>query len=240
MAYRAVPPAPHLRPFVECLWTGADPDGADRRILPDGRMDLVWIQGAGAFVAGPQSRATACPVEPPLVAYGVRFHPGVAPSLLRLPASELLNEHAPLAAVDSGLALRLEGPLEEAGGDGEAFGALDRELTRILDRVTRPDQAVRAAVGALREGSTTVAEVARRVFLSERQLHRRFTEHVGYGPKTLQRILRFQRAVAELGASPAGLARAAAAAGYADQAHLSRESRRLAGLSPGELARRAG
>jgi AraC-like DNA-binding protein len=82
-----------------------------------------------------------------------------------------------------------------------------------------------------------VAAVAERVFLSERQLRRRFTEEVGYGPKTLQRILRFQRAVAELRSDRAELAGAAATAGYADQAHLSRESRRLAGLSPRELAR---
>ena len=62
----------------------------------------------------------------------------------------------------------------------------------------------------------------------------RFAEGVGYGPKTLQRIFRFQRMVGQLHAADTGLA---GLAGYADQAHLSRESRRLAGLSPGQLAR---
>jgi AraC-like DNA-binding protein len=47
--------------------------------------------------------------------------------------------------------------------------------------------------------------------------------------------MRFQRVLRQLRREDAGLARAAANAGYADQAHLSRESRRLAGLSPRQL-----
>jgi AraC-like DNA-binding protein len=237
--YRAVhPPAP-LRPFVECLWVNEVPAWRhDGRVLPDGRMDLVWIRGQGVLVAGPQSRHTSRPVEAPLVAFGARFHPGAAPSLLRVAASELLDGYVPLDAIDPRLAARLDARLEDAGDDREAFAALSRELARRVDGLARPDPAVREAVGLLlRGGPIAVADVAERVFVSERQLRRRFTEEVGYGPKTLQRILRFQRAVAELRSDRAELAGAAATAGYADQAHLSRESRRLAGLSPRELGR---
>jgi AraC-like DNA-binding protein len=236
--YRAVPPPAPLRAFVECLWVNAVPAWRqDGRVLPDGRIDLVWIRGHGVLVAGPQSRYTNRPVPPPLVAFGARFHPGAAPGLLRVPASELLDGYAPLAAIDPRLAARLDARLEAARDDRERVAALELELVRRVDRVERPDPAVREAVGLLRQGSGSVAEVAERVFMSERQLRRRFTEEVGYGPKTLQRILRFQRALAELRSDHAGLAGAAATAGYADQAHLSRESRRLAGLSPRELAR---
>jgi AraC-like DNA-binding protein len=239
--YRAVPPPAPLRPFVECLWVNAVPAWRqDRRVLPDGRMDLVWIRGQGVLVAGPQSRYTHRPVEPPMVAFGARFHPGAAPGLLRLPASELLDGYVPLAAIDPRLAARIEARMEDARDDREALAALSRELMRRVDGLARPDPALRAAVGLLRDGSLAVADVAARVFVSERQLHRRFAEEVGYGPKTLQRILRFQRAVAQLRSARGGLAGAAASAGYADQAHLSRESRRLAGLTPAELARWVG
>jgi transcriptional regulator GlxA family with amidase domain len=155
-----------------------------------------------------------------------------------VPASELLDGYVPLAAIDPRLAGRLDGRLEDAADDREALGALGRELARRLDGLTRPDPAVREAVGLLLHGGPmAVTDIAERVFVSERQLRRRFSEEVGYGPKTLQRILRFQRAVTELRSERAGLAGAAATAGYADQAHLSRESRRLAGLSPRQLAR---
>jgi len=87
---------------------------------------------------------------------------------------------------------------------------------------------------------TTVGHVASEVALSERQLERRFRESVGYGPKTLQRILRFRRFLSELGKEPESsgdLARIAAETGYSDQAHLTRESRELSGLSPTQLKR---
>jgi methylphosphotriester-DNA--protein-cysteine methyltransferase len=60
-------------------------------------------------------------------------------------------------------------------------------------------------------------------------------EQIGYGPKTLHRVLRFQRFMRHLTLPNIDLAAAAAVAGYADQAHLSRESRRLAGLTPRQL-----
>jgi transcriptional regulator GlxA family with amidase domain len=67
-------------------------------------------------------------------------------------------------------------------------------------------------------------------------LRRRFHDAVGYGPKTLQRVLRLRRflALAEATAAP-DLARAAAEAGYADQAHLTNECGELAGLTPAAL-----
>jgi methylphosphotriester-DNA--protein-cysteine methyltransferase len=83
-------------------------------------------------------------------------------------------------------------------------------------------------------------------------LRRRCHDAVGYGPKTLQRVLRFRRFVSRIDAlshdpaSPAqarldradlDLAGLAAQAGYADQAHLTRECGSLAGLTPAALAR---
>jgi AraC-like DNA-binding protein len=233
--YRTAPPAAPLRPFVECVWVhsieGADP-GGDRRILPDGRMDLVWIPELGPLVAGPQSRHTSRPVGAPLLAVGARFRPGVAPQLLRLPASELVDRHVPLEAVRPALAARLDARL---AGAADPLAVLQQELMRAFADLGEPDPLVRAATTMLAEEPAGVAEVADRVYVSERQLQRRFAERVGYGPKTFQRIARFQRAVRQLERQGAGLARAAASAGYADQSHLTRETRRLAGLSPREL-----
>jgi AraC-like DNA-binding protein len=65
--------------------------------------------------------------------------------------------------------------------------------------------------------------------LSERQLHRRCLVAFGYGPKTVQRVLRFQAALRDARAGRR-LADVAADAGYADQAHMSREVRDLAGV----------
>jgi transcriptional regulator GlxA family with amidase domain len=78
------------------------------------------------------------------------------------------------------------------------------------------------------------------VDVGARRLRRRFAAAVGYGPKTFQRVLRLQRALRLAGGNARpraslSLAMIAVAAGYADQAHMSRELRALTGRSPGAL-----
>lgn len=234
-----VRPSPPLQPWVEALWArsmaGADPAG-DRRILPDGRMDLVWIRGEpDVFVAGPQTRYTLRPDRFPLVSIGARLAPGAAPGLLRLPAAEFIDGLIPLGGVDATLSRRLRSRLEETRSIPEAFAAVDATLLRYAERWLPLDPAVSAAALMLNRDNATVAGVAAGVYLSERQLRRRFAERVGYGPKTLQRVLRFQRLKGLLETSAVDLARAATSVGYADQAHLTRDCRSLAGLTPREL-----
>ena len=71
--------------------------------------------------------------------------------------------------------------------------------------------------------------VAAELGVSARQLHRRVSNAVGYGPKMLARVLRFRRLQA---LPPAPLVELALDAGYADQAHMTAEVTRLAGVSP--------
>jgi AraC-like DNA-binding protein len=239
--YREVAPPPPLRPFVECLWIRAvkrSDAPNERRILPDGRMDLVWISERGVLVAGPQTQFTERPDVLPLLAVGTRFYPGVAPGLLRLPASDFIDGHVELDLVDPQLAARVEARLSRARNVRQALGAMAAELVRRIDDISTPDPALQKAIVMLDRGSIGIAEIGRRVFLSERQLRRQFIERVGYGPKTLQRVLRFQRLASLLRSGHTSLAGVAAAAGYADQAHLSRECRQLAGVTPAELVKR--
>jgi AraC-like DNA-binding protein len=89
-------------------------------------------------------------------------------------------------------------------------------------------------VAARARAGWTVDAIAERLGLSARQLQRRVKTGFGYGPKHLIRILRFQRAV-RLARAGTSFAEASAIAGYADQAHLSRDTRALAGVPMGSL-----
>ena len=123
---------------------------------------------------------------------------------------------------------------------------VDVQRAREIVAAVSPDV---ETVGVFVNQTGDAFEVAGEIGLSERQLRRRCQDAVGYGPKTLQRVLRFRRFVSRIdadphapGSLPAGrderdLATLAAQAGYADQAHLSRECHRLAGLTPAALAR---
>jgi AraC-like DNA-binding protein len=69
---------------------------------------------------------------------------------------------------------------------------------------------------------------------------RRFNAAVGYGTKMFQSVLRFHRRLAINKNAPRNLARLSAHAGYADQAHMTREVQRFSGRPPTVLLESAG
>ena len=225
-----------LRHAVVCLWAQVTTSGADRAglVLPDGCTDLVWEQGRGAFVAGPDTGPVPTVMAAGSVMLGVRFRPSAGGPALGIPLSELRDQRVDLADLRPDEARRLPGTLDP---DTAAARALDMVAALIIDGA--PDPAVTRAARLLRDPSAHAENVAADVGLSMRQLRRRCHAAVGYGPKTLQRVLRFRRFVSRIDACPdvLDLAAIAAEAGYADQAHLTRECGRLSGLTPAALAR---
>jgi AraC-like DNA-binding protein len=225
-----------LRSHAACLWVHVVPDGSaplPSLVLPDACSDLIWEEGVGGYVAGPDTGPARTPARPGTVFVGVRFRPAAGGQVLSVPLSELRDQRVPLAGLVAGAAPRLPGALSPA----EATGRLLDTVGRLIADAD-PDPAMNEAVSLLRDPAARVADVAARVGLSERQFRRRSQAAAGYGPKTLQRVLRFQRFVRLLdAAAPVDLASAAARLGYADQPHLSRECADLSGLAPAALAR---
>jgi AraC-like DNA-binding protein len=200
--------------------------GTEYPVLPDGCMDLLWTEGR-LFVAGPDTRAYAPPGGIPGRIVGVRFAPGTGPDILGVPAYELLDRRVELADLwPAAETRRLTGRVDAAPDPAAALEAV--ALDRTADRA-HPDPVLRAVVAQL-SGGSPVNATARAVGLGTRQLHRRALHAFGYGPKTLARILRLQRALA-LAATGMPYAEVAVASGCADQAHLAREMRDLAGMT---------
>jgi AraC-like DNA-binding protein len=112
--------------------------------------------------------------------------------------------------------------------------AVDARLAR-LERAVVPTR-VSEAIALLARGAE-VYPVARALGIAERSLHRDLTRWSGLAPKALARILRMQRALAAIRAGRAPLALTALRMGYADQAHMTRELKALAGFTPAEIAR---
>lgn len=234
-AYRELAPPPGLEALVACAWVSHD--GAVR-VLPDACVDVVHSDGR-LVVAGPATVATVAEPTPGRPRVGVRFRVGAAGAALGLPAGELRDQGVGLEELWGRTAVRaIEDRIARATTRGEALLALIGGIAPRLPAPEEADHEVRRAVVALNRpgASPDVGALARAVALSERQLRRRFEAAVGYGPATLARVLRFQRFLRLAGATPPpSLARLAAEAGYADQAHLAREARRLGGLAPSAL-----
>jgi AraC-like DNA-binding protein len=231
------PPGP-LRAAVACLWVSVQPEpGAATLVLPDACTDLIWQRGKGAFVAGPDTGPAPVWIPPGTVLAGVRFRPGAGSSVLGVPLHRLLDQRVDAADVSAAMHRRLPGSLPPET-------AMARMTALVAETLagSPPDQLVLHAARMLRRPRASAAGIAGEVGISERQLRRRFDAAVGYGPKWLSRVLRFQRFLSRLDCAvaaggPADLAGIAADAGYADQPHLTRESVALAGLPPAALAR---
>jgi AraC-like DNA-binding protein len=243
--YREARPAPALAPHLLCRWVHVIPRGPALpvAVVPDGCVDLLWV-GDRLVVAGPDLTA-AHPLLPPgdpVVA--VRFRPGAALRWLGLPMSELTGRQVDLQEFRP-WARDLADRIGEARTMAERMARLEVGLARIAPEIGPPAPEMALAFRWLGRGpeEAGLAALRDRLGISERSLRRRCHEAFGYGPKTLDRILRFQRflRLAAAGEEP-GLSALAAGSGYSDQAHLTRETRRLSGLTPavilGQLGRR--
>ena len=204
------------------VWTKTVDVPGVGRIVPDGCTDIIWARDSGElFVAGPDTVAQVTSMRPGTT-FAVRFKPGVGPSVFDVPAHVLRNLRVPLSELWPDTSRLLE---SLATAEKPCAVLADAALARL--RETPPDPALRAVVAAVR--TQTVAEVADRFGIGERQLHRRSLAAFGYSPKVLQRVLRFDRAMA-LAWAGVPFAEIAYRTGYADQAHLSREVKGLAGV----------
>jgi AraC-like DNA-binding protein len=216
---------------VACLWRQGGAEPREVLVLPDGCTDLIWEQGVGAYVAGPDTGPAPAKVSGAIVA--ARFRPAAGGAILGIPLSELRDQRVAVADLLPGVARELDADLP-------AGEAAERLLTIVGNLVTdaEPDQDVLHAARLLRDPGASTTHVAAATGVSPRQLRRRFHTAVGYGPKTLQRVIRFRRFVSRVDSGEvADLAMLAASAGYADQAHLSRECVALSGLTPAALVR---
>ncbi|MGW3285059.1 helix-turn-helix domain-containing protein [Streptomyces sp. NPDC001002] len=213
------------------VWTNTPSAAAPGRVLPDGCMDLLWHEGR-LLVAGPDTRGYVTEGAPSPWA-GVRFYPGTAPALLGVPAHELRDRRVELTDLwPTARAHRLTACVNAA--TDPAHG-LDEAALRLAADADAPDPLLGHLVTALDAGRP-VAATADELGLGTRQLHRRARSAFGYGPKTLARVLRLQRAL-RLARRGTPFAETAAEAGFADQAHLARDVKELAGLPLGELLR---
>ncbi|MEV5546296.1 helix-turn-helix transcriptional regulator [Streptomyces sp. NPDC052309] len=216
------------------VWTNTPSGTGSGRVLPDGCMDLLWKDGR-LLVAGPDTRAYVTG-DPTARWAGIRFPPGTAPALLGVPARELRDRRVELADLWPAAEVRRVTARVNAAAD-PVSGLEEVALSRAAD-AGPPDPLLGRVVAALGAGRP-VAATADELGVNARQLHRRSLAAFGYGPKTLARVLRLQRALA-LARTGLPLAETAARAGFADQAHLTREFGDLAGATPRELLGRRG
>jgi AraC-like DNA-binding protein len=237
--YRELAPPPGLDGLLACLWVRSVEPGEPAqavRVLPDACVDIVWAAGEGVMVAGPDTGPVLSRRPPGSLSVGARFRPGRAPLLLGQAASDLRDVRPPLAALWGDRAARRIAESDAAGSAPAMLAHLAAELAARAADTPRPEPWTEAVVRwAAAAAPGRLGRLCADLDVGERQARRRVEERFGYGPAVLRRVLRLQRLLRLAGRHEWPLAELAAAAGYADQAHMTRECRRLAGLTPVSL-----
>ena len=191
---------------------------------------VVGAAVLGGIHAGPYLKDVSVPAP----SVGVVLRPGIAELVSGAPAGALAGRHTRIEDLwpRRDLAEFCE-RLNLARSAAGRLKLVERALLARLPRVRGLDPLVAhalARLGARAGVGTMVAESG----YSHRHVARSFRATVGLEPKTYGRLVRFGRVLGRCHAQPtAGWADIAAAEGYADQAHMSREFREFAGVSPG-------
>ena len=231
-------PAP-LDRYLACSWT-AVPTGR-HRLVPDGCIEMLWINNGAIWVCGPETTAWDFELAPGAEAVGVRFLPGVGPALLGVSAADLADARTPLREILGDSAeIALRAGIDRADGLNARRRVLEHFVADLIDQcVPAREHELEFAERVLNVLASTpranAAHLAGQLEITVRQLHRRCRAAFGYGPSTLARLLRLQRFLAlveQHGRGRRRLALLAIEAGYSDQSHLARDCRAITGLAP--------
>jgi len=244
MRYDETLPSPVTRGHIATYWHfSVARDGSDslsHAIPPDGTTSLVFhVASRSLLFSGPRTTPLVIETKPGDEYWGARLWPGAGLGLVPMPFASLRDTVIPAAAVppvDWLISLMSRLPL--AADCRDACAIWDDELGRRLRRCPEIDREVLAAalVAIRARGDLTVGALVRTVGLSSRQLRRRFLRATGLTPKELISARRVRAALIDAVDDDARRwTDIAADSGFSDQAHLSREVRRLLGSSPSAI-----
>jgi AraC-like DNA-binding protein len=195
------------------------------------------MESFGSFVAGLHDCAAITEAALTSHCIQVNLTPLGAYRLLGLDMETIANRVVELDAIMGPEVDRLIDRLYEARTWSARFALVDATL---LDRIARGPAADPRAMAALRRlgragGRVSIGAVADELELSRKQLIALFHRQIGFGPKAVAEMIRFDRALRRLERGGESLSTVALDCGYYDQPHFNREFRRFAGVTPGEF-----
>jgi len=247
-------PAFPLSAAVDCIWMSSREETFSNleHMLPSGTAQLVialhdepiawmnpahqaeWQSWKRTVVHGPQTRYYVAGPKPKGTVLGVSFRPAMAGAILGIPISEIRDAHIPLDALWGSRVVELSDQLGSAATPLHALRVLERALIARIHRplLIHPAVALTLRSSGFADEPVRIHNIQKQTGYSSRHFIELFRSAVGLTPKHYCRLRRFSRVLSQLADRQTSLVQVALSAGYADQAHLSREFRELAGIAP--------
>lgn len=246
--YREYLPHPALSPIVECYWSVTGATDTFRKIYPDACMDILFNFGApiqarnhkgteltrdGAYIVGNMfvPIETRCSGQADL--FGIRFQPSGLGRLLKARLSEFNDSSELLTDV-----YRMGPNPDELRllPNERRVRLIDRWLLRKASLTSRRETWEQCLDKIIeRRGNVGIYELTRDVGISQKQLERKFVEHVGPTPKQFAQLLRFRELRTALGKSNySNLLDVATDFHFADHAHFTKFFQQFARQTPSD------
>lgn len=167
----------------------------------------------------------------------VVFQPYGVYALSGISAGELRNSVIPLKELIGAEALQLEEQVLTAPDHFQRIQHIENFLIKRVKKGLKSVEIVQNAsqVITFHKGLASIEMLCEKLQVGERQLERKFNEHIGISPKHFSGIVRLQAFLKLLQAGVAdedNLTQKGYEAGFYDQAHTIREFRKNAGLTP--------
>ena len=237
-------PSPALAPYVRNYWTGRSNQclgtPIEQRVVPDACIDIVVCRtdptaSFSARIVGTMTRPLVDTLQGTVDFLGIRFSPGGFSRFFNRPAADFTDQLIPLEKL-SGTSV-LSRTIAQAPDMTEVLIHLETFLLQKR-RNDLWDVHLADVFSGIEtsEWMSTLAQFAKQAHCSERQLRRKFYEHIGVSPKMFCRIARFKQALKALRRSARkSLLDIALDAGYYDQAHFIHDFKHFYGDTPSAL-----
>lgn len=250
--YREFKVPARLGRHVRCVWRLRDPSPGPQVqvIYPDGCCELIlhleapmqarddvhgWQQQPACLFAAQQRGAIRLKAAAALACLGVRLQPAASAAIAGAQLVALRDSIVDLAGIDAPFATRLSSALacfDRNPGDPVLWDLLEASVASFAI-----DPRIEAAIERLQSerGQVRIASLASVCGMGARSFQVRFLDQVGLSAKEFARVVRLQWTIRQLDHGTGSIAELAADNGFADQAHATRELRRLTGLTPARL-----
>ncbi len=241
-----------LQPYLQCAWRlrDADPDETAQTVYPDGRCELIvhvatpmrrysladgWQTQGDCLFAGQLRSAIRLAAAGPVDCLGLRLQPAAGHLVGGRQLADLADNVVALEGLNADLAVQMRSAAHQFVRSNDP-GALWHMLHSLLS-TTALDAGVQSACAELdaSDGGLTIDALARRLHMSVRSLQARFLRDVGITPKEYARVRRLNATVRQLDSGNDAISEVAQGKGFSDQAHATRELRRIVGLTPAKL-----
>ncbi len=241
-----------LQPYLQCAWRlrDRDPDRTAQTVYPDGRCELIvhvatpmrrytllegWQTQGDCLFAGQLRSAIRLAAAGPVDCIGLRLQPAAGHLVGGKQLADLADDVVTLSALNADFATQLRSAAHHFVRSDEP-----EPLWRILHAMigtTLLDARVQSACAEIdaADGGLAIDALARHLRMSVRSLQAHFLRDVGITPKEYARVRRLNATVRQLDSADDAISAVAQGKGFSDQAHATRELRRIVGLTPAKL-----